>query len=85
MRSYSDAIKRCLRSALWADRRGYTAAAFVTASLVHQIQEVGYVVIRNWMTASEIATLPAYCKEVEALEPGSSAPGMKRRTRWEKE
>eukprot|EP00043_Microstomoeca_roanoka_P018067 m.191728 g.191728 ORF g.191728 m.191728 type:complete len:521 (+) comp16761_c5_seq1:100-1662(+) len=75
VRSYKDMMKHCLAGALWADRRGFSAADIVTDAMLDFFNTQGYIVIRNWLTEAEVAMLPAYAEEVAKMRPGSCKPG----------
>lgn len=77
MRSYAAQMGACLRKALWTDRQGFSASSIVTDALKNELKERGYIVMRQFLTESEAAALPAYCDFVSALKAGSSSPGMK--------
>eukprot|EP01147_Barroeca_monosierra_P005085 gene5085-8772_t len=75
VKSYKNLMIRCLKSALWTDRRGYSASDIVSASMKRFFDDQGYIVIRNWMTKAERAILPEYAAEIAAMPAGSAPPG----------
>lgn len=76
LRSYAEKMAACLHKALWADRHGFSAATLVTAALKTQLVDRGYVVLRQFLTESEAAVLPAYCEYVAALKAGTLNLGL---------
>eukprot|EP00055_Hartaetosiga_balthica_P005967 m.18272 g.18272 ORF g.18272 m.18272 type:complete len:428 (+) comp4940_c0_seq1:99-1382(+) len=57
IQSYKDMMIRCLWSALWKDRRGFSSNFFVSVNEISKLKEQGVVIIRNLTTIAENGAL----------------------------